>query len=733
MNGQPHPAAAAAARPPQPSMSASPAAPQGATPTGVNGQPRPRIRRRPQATDPLRPAQRPLKRIAKPIVPMAKLNHASDNFTGGANAATGSAPITITAAVQQATAQGAQFYPLVISKRQLLEGLRHHVMKLQPPKEKGLIDICDENEFTRPVRLHRRDPRAPPSGAGATFVDDDSPEDIEESKERERQEILKEERRRIKEENQAKIAPSTTKKHAAFQKRTQQIYRADDTPEAQKRAKLRYEEALPWHLEDFDNKQTWVAQYESELSEAHVMIAPESDADGQTRFRMVPIEKWYKFTAKGHRRVVPTDEVVDFKDAKTPKFMANIENKVERMQRAKEEKVKRSGMKTRVGGAGDDDAVPRMTEDGEVVKVEADVDDIDFNQEEDFADDEEGVNGLFEGDEDDKKDAEERLKRDRQGARVFDLVDERKVLEAEEAELETLQHGKQSRKATRKILRKREKRYDDYEDSDSNPYSSSSDSESDSEAERQKEKERAEEEEKKKKAAEKGGEQNVKGKESDKLPSGSSTKGTNTPSGSAKPMDPNKKKRPGSPNLSEASGNESTRKKQKQQHLDTSRKPSLVNMAGTINRGAGSGSESDMPDGRKQKLSMRVGISPTGTPGGSRAASPDGTQVGASRAGSPTGSVAASSQVPAPFPTPQEIYSALPPEGRTINQLLKTFKHRTSGKHDLFIQLVRVIGRFDKTVNLIFPREKMPDEQTFQQIYATSAAAEKKTKKPGAP
>ena len=61
-----------------------------------------------------------------------------------------------------------------------------------------------------------------------------------------------------------------------------------------------------------------------------------------------------------------------------------------------------------------------------------------------------------------------------------------------------------------------------------------------------------------------------KAKMESKLPSGASTKGTNTPSGRPKHKDPLKKeknlKRPGSPNLSESSGNESSRKKQKNKH-----------------------------------------------------------------------------------------------------------------------------------------------------------------------
>jgi transcription initiation factor TFIIF subunit alpha len=63
-----------------------------------------------------------------------------------------------------------------------------------------------------------------------------------------------------------------------------------------------------------------------------------------------------------------------------------------------------------------------------------------------------------------------------------------------------------------------------------------------------------------------------KAKAESKFPSGASSKGTNTPSGRPKHTDPLKKgknlKRPGSPGLSasEASGNESSRKKHKKKH-----------------------------------------------------------------------------------------------------------------------------------------------------------------------
>ncbi|KAF2198338.1 Rap30/74 interaction domain-containing protein [Delitschia confertaspora ATCC 74209] len=706
MNGQPQPTAAATARPMgarPPSISPSPAAIQGTTPIGPNGQPR-RIRRRPQQTDPLRPAQRPLKQIARPIVNVARVNETAIIPNNGPSASDANTPVNLNSVIQEAQAQGAHFHPIVVSKRQLMEGFRHHIMRLQQSKEKGPVDIRNEAQFTRPVRLHRRDPRAPPSGAGANIVEEEEPENLEESKERERQEIIKEERRRIKEENQAKIAPSTTKKAPAFQKKTAQIYRQDDTPEAKKRSKLRYEEALPWHLEDFDNKQTWVGQYESELSEAHLLVAPEYDAHGNVKFRMTPVEKWYKFTPKGKGTILTPEEADQYwkKAGKLPKYFIEREQAI--IKREMEESKRGSGMRTRIAGAGDDEAPRRFGGDDDDVRVkhEADADDIDFNMEEDFADDEEGVNGLFEGDEVETKEAQEKLRRDQLAARVFDLRNDQEEEEKEELERQEAEQKKKLEKRLRKALVKQEKNYD-YEESDSNPYSSSSE-DSDSEAERQKEKERKEEEEKK------AAEQNGKAKDGDKPASGASTKGTTTPSGLSKPLDMNKKKRPGSPNLSEASGNESSRKKHKKKHLDPSRNPSLAP------RGAGSGSDTDAGK-KKQKLVMKMGKSPNGTPGGSRAASPDATQANLSRATSPTASTGRST-VSAQFPTPQEIYKVIPASGITIRELLRLFKGRLKGAENdskLFINLVKSVGKFDG--KMILPLPELPPNEVLEKAY----------------
>lgn len=96
------------------------------------------------------------------------------------------------------------------------------------------------------------------------------------------------------------------------------------------------------------------------------------------------------------------------------------------------------------------------------------------------------------------------------------------------------------------------------------PANNSQSESDDSETERLKEDERKKEEEKK---------SDIDKASASKPPSGASTKGNNTPSqrpgkapDASKKTNANKLKRPGSPNLSEASGTESARKKVKKQH-----------------------------------------------------------------------------------------------------------------------------------------------------------------------
>ena len=51
-------------------------------------------------------------------------------------------------------------YKLVATKKDLLDGLRFHIMHLTGEK---LVDVRDPKQFAPPAHLHRRDPRAVPA------------------------------------------------------------------------------------------------------------------------------------------------------------------------------------------------------------------------------------------------------------------------------------------------------------------------------------------------------------------------------------------------------------------------------------------------------------------------------------------------------------------------------------------------------------------------------------------
>jgi transcription initiation factor TFIIF subunit alpha len=91
-------------------------------------------------------------------------------------------------------------------------------------------------------------------------------------------------------------------------------------------------------------------------------------------------------------------------------------------------------------------------------------------------------------------------------------------------------------------------------------------------------------------------------------------------------------KRPGSPEVSGVSGNESSRKKQKLSNLNPSMKVAPNRKVSALKAGAGSGSESEN--------SKRLKGNRKNTPSGSRAASPAAQSTGSggvSRSGSPSG------------------------------------------------------------------------------------------------
>lgn len=395
--------------------------------------------------------------LAKPIALVPRSSHGLRDFPDPVSGFS-SAPIA------QVTD-----YPLVMTKRSLLEGLRHHVARFASKKT---VDPRNAHEFVRPVRLHRRDPRAPAPGAviskdGDMDLGAVDPKSAFDDKEIQRQELLKAEREAQREVEMAQVAPSVNaggqKKMNAFKKKTQQIFRNDQTDAQRAESKLRYEEALPWHLEDFEGKNTWVGSYEAALSDNYAMLVHGQDG----KFRMAPLEKWYKFTPKNKFKTLTIEEAEARmkKSVKDPRWFMQSQQERKEKQHEQENKRAARGLylgKWERGAGGSATTAPRAKQE------QADADDLDF-QEDQFADDE--VDVFMEGEDVETKQAEERIRRDQLQANVFDLKEEKEYELAELAEKKEREAEKKLGKGVKKALMKREKNFVYDSDSADNPYS----------------------------------------------------------------------------------------------------------------------------------------------------------------------------------------------------------------------------------------------------------------------
>ncbi|KAL9021698.1 MAG: hypothetical protein Q9185_001062 [Variospora sp. 1 TL-2023] len=732
-------------------MSASPA---GATPGRTPNGTLPPMRRRRQEADPLvRPKDRNKKPPQKPMPQGTGLSAQSNGLAPGRVQAMphhpGRPPIVpqrrSTPDVNREPVPVSGFssvplgpvidIPLVTTKKSLLEGLRHHVIRFASRKP---VDPRNTDEFTRPVRLHRRDPRLPVPQRDDLAAEGGENGAMNE-KEKELQEALRAEKKRERELNLAQIAPSanaTGQRKNHYGKKTQQVYRNDQTPEQKARSQLRYEEAMPWHLEDFDNKSTWVGTYEAALSDTYVALV--LGADG--KFRMVPVEKWYKFTSKQHFKVLSIDEAEKAMDKKVTQprwFMDSQKASVAQESAARASKGLYLGkFEAPVGKAAARSRAP---------KTDADADDLDF-EEDRFADDEE--NPYLEGPEEDNKEIEEKVKRDQLRANFFDNKDEKEADEEEEAQKKEKELEKAFGDSYRKALMKKEKNFI-YESDSDNPYSEKSESE-DSETERRKEEERKKEEEQKDTTSEQDKAKRIKGS---KNPSGS-----NTPSGrSSKHPHPMKKtassnnlKRPGSANASDASGNESARKKRKLQHLIAAQttlkppsrpmspdsappssapqrptQPATSEQVNNKRPRAEVGSGSEMSGGeksegkrKKPKLKLRMSASPDRSPGGSRAVSPTVKTEKANGAAAGTAAKAASPPSSGPAGgvqsldiTAEEARRLIPAQGISISRLVKHFTGRISKEQmGPFRVLLSSVSRYDKATKEFYPLPETPGQ-----------------------
>ena len=346
-------------------------------------------------------------------------------------------------------------YRLVATKKDLLDGLRYHIMQL--PSDK-FVDIRDPKQFPQPAHLHRRDPKSAPSGLKdeqADFKDGMNADEREQL--REKNEARKAERAA----NLALIAPTqATRKAANHKTKTKAVYRREYTEEDKRRIQTNYEEKLPWHLEDFDNKHCFVGDNQPTLSHRHVAFVYDPSADSRpARFRLVPVEKFYAFKPKRKERKEMTLEEAEAamkKRVTMPEWLEAAERRP--IDRKKKEMEARS-TKLFTGENKSNKFAGRTGEDA------------DWDNDDDgglFADDEEGDH--FAVKDEDEALAEKRVKEDHLKANFFDVKEEKEYDEEEAEEQKEEEQRKMHSREYRKLLEKHEHNFNHASDSE---YSSS--------------------------------------------------------------------------------------------------------------------------------------------------------------------------------------------------------------------------------------------------------------------
>lgn len=351
--------------------------------------------------------------------------------------------------------------PVYMTKKDVKEGVRLHAMRFSKTRTSGNVDVTDDTQFPRPVTLHRKDAREvhlpddakDPSGSPAP-IDDAEAERIAKIKED------KEAQRAV---DQAQIAPVTreaqARKPATKEARMEtKTFYAKRSAERQKENNLRYEESLPWVVEDADGKSVYVSQYLGPLSESMVALQFEGAS-----VRAVPVEKFYKFTHK------PPFKAYSIEEAEALMKKQVVQGRWSMRQNEKD-KVHEEEKATR-----------QFLNGRSMVKLESSTfksaarsekqehDDIDFSGDE-FQDDDEAPTFDKEEGDDEAKDSKERIRREQLGANLFGEADENEIeqeLKREEAEEEARKrHGKSLTKHLVKLEKHLEYKEDPDDSSD---------------------------------------------------------------------------------------------------------------------------------------------------------------------------------------------------------------------------------------------------------------------------
>ncbi|KAK4151339.1 hypothetical protein C8A00DRAFT_17235 [Chaetomidium leptoderma] len=577
-----------------------------------------------------------------------------------------------------------QDFPLVMTKRSMMQGIRHHIMRLNNSKgdagkTKGdaIVDITNQDQFPRPVTLLRRDPRLP-SAHRMAMKEEAAPMDSAEAAEFERARQLKADREAQRALDQAQMAPvaraNEPKPKPNSKKEKPTAFYGRNSDAQKKESKIHYEETQPWHVEDVEGKAgVWVGSYIASLSDLNVALV----IDG-ARFRMIPLERYYKFDEKPKFDTLSLDDAEKMMyEVKEIKRWVMKQKDQELMEKEKNDTRHFLRGPTRVKMESDTSRMARRTE-------RQDDFELDMSGDE-FQDDDEAPG--FEADEDeDAKDSKDRIRREQVSANTFGEGEEGKVeREEREKQLEKLRSkmmGKQTVKTLKKLERGQD--YDDLESGsgeENNPFTDESGSEDEESDHNDEDKEDEE------------------GKKADQGASGANSKGNTTPSGKPRVVDALKKgklKRAGSPNMSESSDNEGARKKLKigKASVAPSRggtpipgrpkplgaKPGMRPGTAMSDGEATAGEASDAGSRLKKKLKVKPGMRPGATPSGSRAASP--APAGKSYYLYSTTATPSGSPPPGQDPEriqPREIAEALAPyakEGISLSNLLAVFQKR---------------------------------------------------------
>lgn len=357
--------------------------------------------------------------------------------------------------------------PIMTTKKSLLSGIRYHMMKLAAARaDDPPVDPTDQHEFQRPVLLHRRDARQPPP-ARTVKLEESSDRTQPDDAERERIEQIKAEKEAQRAIDQAKIAPvakDNAPKKIRKQKEEKTIFnRGPRTDAAKKESDLRYEEALPWHLEDDDGRNVWVGSYVAALSEANVAFMIDN-----TVFRMIPLEKWYKFNSKPAFQPLSIDQAEELMGRKVDAGRWVMKDEEDKAAKQELEATRRL-----------------LTGRGHMIKTESDTfkaasrtekmehDDLDFSGDE-FQDDDETATFERNNDDEDTKESKDRIRREQLGANLFGDGDEQEVDKDLHDQLREELERQRFGKATKKALIKRD-REDIYEsdNSEDKPWTSS--------------------------------------------------------------------------------------------------------------------------------------------------------------------------------------------------------------------------------------------------------------------